>query len=52
VSCDGWGVAGTGRDDISGRLPVGFQYQNTLETDIEFPDMTVAIEELAPGSGL
>lgn len=32
--------------DIPDRPPVGFQYQNALETNIEFPGVTVAIEDL------
>ena len=41
-------VAGTGNEDLARGMEIGFQYQNTLETEIEFPGLTVAIEELAP----
>lgn len=41
-------AAGTGNEGIEGGLEIGFQYQNALETEIEFPGLTVAIEELAP----
>ena len=41
-------AAGTGNEEIEGGLEIGFQYQNALETEIEFPGLTVAIEELAP----
>jgi iturin family lipopeptide synthetase A len=43
-------VAGTGNEDLARGLEIGFQYQNTLETEIEFPGLTVAIEELAPSA--
>ena len=33
-------------NDIPGRPPIGFQYQNALDTNIEFPGVTVAIEDL------
>jgi iturin family lipopeptide synthetase A len=39
-----WEIAANA--DIPGRPPVGFQYQNALETNVEFPGMTVAIEDL------
>ena len=32
--------------DIPGRPPVGFQYLNALETEVEFPGLTVAMEDL------
>ncbi len=38
-------TAKTGREPIP--LPVGFQYLDSLETDVEFPGMTVAVEDLA-----
>ncbi|WP_344097589.1 MupA/Atu3671 family FMN-dependent luciferase-like monooxygenase, partial [Streptomyces stramineus] len=34
--------------EMPARLPAGFAYQNSLETDIELPGVTVAVEDLAP----
>ncbi|MGW1071664.1 MupA/Atu3671 family FMN-dependent luciferase-like monooxygenase [Streptomyces sp. NPDC002537] len=36
--------------DVPARLPLGFAYQNSLETDIELPGVTVAVEDLAPSA--
>ncbi|MEU3755588.1 MupA/Atu3671 family FMN-dependent luciferase-like monooxygenase [Streptomyces olivoreticuli] len=33
--------------DMPARLPLGFAYQNSLETDIELPRVTTAVEDLA-----
>ncbi|WP_050515226.1 non-ribosomal peptide synthetase [Streptomyces rimosus] len=33
--------------EIPDRVPLGFQYQNSLETDIELPGVTAAVEDLA-----
>ncbi|MBM7442026.1 non-ribosomal peptide synthetase [Streptomyces sp. HB132] len=32
--------------EVPDRLPIGFQYQNSLETDIELPGLTTAVEDL------
>jgi hypothetical protein len=40
-----WEIA-AGVNDIPDRPPIGFQYQNALETNVDFPGMTVAIEDL------
>jgi iturin family lipopeptide synthetase A len=40
-------AAGTGNEDIAGGLEIGFQYRNAVETEVEFPGMTVVVEELA-----
>ncbi|WP_399924730.1 MupA/Atu3671 family FMN-dependent luciferase-like monooxygenase [Streptomyces kanamyceticus] len=37
--------------EVPDRLPLGFQYQSSLETDIELPGVTTAVEDLAvPGA--
>ncbi|MFE0700277.1 MupA/Atu3671 family FMN-dependent luciferase-like monooxygenase [Streptomyces sp. NPDC058872] len=36
--------------EVPDRLPVGFAYQNSLETDIELPGVTVSVEDLAPAA--
>ncbi|MEW2032372.1 MupA/Atu3671 family FMN-dependent luciferase-like monooxygenase [Streptomyces roseifaciens] len=36
--------------DMPDRLAVGFAYQSSLETDIEMPGLTVAVEDLAPAA--
>ncbi|MEU1018903.1 MupA/Atu3671 family FMN-dependent luciferase-like monooxygenase [Streptomyces sp. NPDC005898] len=37
--------------EVPERLPLGFQYQSSLETDIELPGLTTAVEDLAvPGA--
>ncbi|CAM5237086.1 Amino acid adenylation domain-containing protein OS=Streptomyces alboniger OX=132473 GN=CP975_10200 PE=4 SV=1 [Streptomyces alboniger] len=37
--------------EVPDKLPIGFQYQNSLETDIELPGLTTAVEDLAvPGA--
>ncbi|MGW0532982.1 MupA/Atu3671 family FMN-dependent luciferase-like monooxygenase [Streptomyces sp. NPDC003032] len=37
--------------EIPDRLPLGFQYQSSLETDIELPGLTTGVEDLAvPGA--
>ncbi|MEU5169896.1 MupA/Atu3671 family FMN-dependent luciferase-like monooxygenase [Streptomyces mutomycini] len=33
--------------EVPDRLPIGFQYQNSLETDIDLPGLTTAVEDLA-----
>ncbi|MFH8407112.1 MupA/Atu3671 family FMN-dependent luciferase-like monooxygenase [Streptomyces sp. NPDC018019] len=33
--------------EVPDRVPLGFQYQNSLETDIELPGVTAAVEDLA-----
>lgn len=40
-------AVGTGKDDISDGLAIGFQYVNTLETEVEFPGLDVVIEDLS-----
>ncbi|MBW5424990.1 non-ribosomal peptide synthetase, partial [Streptomyces sp. BG9H] len=37
--------------EVPDRLPLGFQYQSSLDTDIELPGVTTAVEDLAvPGA--
>ncbi|KUL53483.1 non-ribosomal peptide synthetase [Streptomyces sp. NRRL S-1521] len=37
--------------EVPDKLPLGFQYQNSLETDIELPGLTTAVEDLTvPGA--
>ncbi|WP_223268211.1 non-ribosomal peptide synthetase [Streptosporangium nondiastaticum] len=36
--------------EMPDRLAAGFAYQNSLETEIDMPGMTVAIEDLAPAA--
>ncbi|MFC5147659.1 MupA/Atu3671 family FMN-dependent luciferase-like monooxygenase [Streptomyces aureoversilis] len=36
--------------DMPDRLAVGFAYQSSLDTDIEMPGLTVAVEDLAPAA--
>ncbi|MFF3332853.1 MupA/Atu3671 family FMN-dependent luciferase-like monooxygenase [Streptomyces sp. NPDC002888] len=36
--------------DLPDRLDVGFAYQNSLETDVELPGLTTAVEDLAPAA--
>ncbi|MFF7725018.1 MupA/Atu3671 family FMN-dependent luciferase-like monooxygenase [Streptomyces sp. NPDC008001] len=36
--------------DMPDRLAVGFAYQSSLETDVDMPGLTVAVEDLAPAA--
>ncbi|MFG2133721.1 MupA/Atu3671 family FMN-dependent luciferase-like monooxygenase [Streptomyces sp. NPDC048751] len=36
--------------DLPDRLDVGFAYQSSLETDVELPGLTTAVEDLAPAA--
>ncbi|MEU6126202.1 amino acid adenylation domain-containing protein, partial [Streptomyces sp. NPDC047123] len=37
--------------EVPDRLPLGFQYQSSLETEVELPGLTTAVEDLAvPGA--
>ncbi|MFD4632554.1 MupA/Atu3671 family FMN-dependent luciferase-like monooxygenase [Streptomyces sp. NPDC058284] len=45
------GVSARLGTEIPDRLPLGFQYQSSLETEVELPGVTTAVEDLAvPGA--
>ncbi|MEU5773101.1 MupA/Atu3671 family FMN-dependent luciferase-like monooxygenase [Streptomyces venezuelae] len=48
VAADVGAVLGT---EVPDRLPLGFQYQSSLETEVELPGLATAVEDLAvPGA--